>query len=317
MGPLFAGIDAGGTTTRCIVTDQHGTVLGLGHGGPGNSLLAGDAQALASMRAALDAALTGNPAATVTHMHISAAGTVVPEGVEQLAQRVSTGNDAPAALVGALVYEPGVIVIGGTGSAYCGQRADGQFLVLGGWGPLAGDEGSGYAIGREAIRLLALTFDGRAPSGVLTAALLHHLGAHDRATLQARLYDPPLPRDEVAALSLLVAEAAAQGDEHAHRFLAQAGYELAHGVANLIGQLGLEGAAVVTRGGVFSAGSVVLTPFEHELKKRSPGAHVAQARFPPVVGALLLAYRQEGVTADERLLSHLEDELVHVGKQPR
>jgi len=61
-------------------------------------------------------------------------------------------SDARVALYGALEEEPGILVISGTGSVAIGQDGQGKVARAGGWGYLLGDEGSGYSIGREALR---------------------------------------------------------------------------------------------------------------------------------------------------------------------
>ena len=312
---LYAGIDAGGTSTRCLIADRHGRVLGLGHGGPGNSLLRGEEIALRSLTDAVQDAMPGMATGELRHLHIAAAGTVVPAGSERLARRVTAGNDAPAALIGALVEDPGAIVIAGTGSACCGQDGNGRIVLEGGWGPLAGDEGSGYAIGREALRLLARAMDGREPEGPLLIALRGRFETGDRAAFQASVYSPPLPREQIAAISNLVAGAARVGDRAAKDILGQAGRDLAWAVADLLGHLGLweREALVAVRGGVWQAGPSILTPFTRSLSRRAPNARVVPARFPAVAGALLLAYRREDIRLEPELLGNLERDLAARG----
>ncbi len=312
---LFAGIDAGGTSTRCLVADGQGHVIGVGQGGPGNSLLSGPETAFRGISAAVAGALSNAADAPLAFLHIAAAGTVVPNGVGELAGIVSTGNDAPAALIGALIEEPGAIVIAGTGSACCGQDGRGRMLVEGGWGPLAGDEGSAYAIGREAIRLLARVMDGRDPEGALTSALRARLNARDRPSFQAALYDPPLPREEIAAICGMVAAAAEQGDHRAIGLLGQAGRDLAHVVRDMLAHLDLleRDAGVVTRGGAWQAGEPIFGAFAAALGELAPRTRVAHARFPAVAGAVLLAYRQAGLALKPALLDTLERDLAARG----
>jgi N-acetylglucosamine kinase-like BadF-type ATPase len=228
--------------------------------------------------------------------------------VADLAAAWSSSNDAQAAMAGALVEGPGLIVIAGTGSVCYGRAADGRESLLGGWGPLAGDEGSGYAIGQAALRHLTQVLDHRLPHDLLSATLMAHLEARDRRTLLDWLYDPPLPRDAVATLSSQVAWASERGDRAARGLLAQAAADLAEVAAALAGYLNLRdaGPRVATLGGVFAIGAMVLTPFRQRLRKRVPGAQIVPARFPPVAGALLLAYRHAGVPLDERMLARLE-----------
>ncbi len=62
-------------------------------------------------------------------------------------------SDARVALYGAFEEEPGILVISGTGSVAIGQDGQGRVARAGGWGYLLGDEGSGYSVGREALRV--------------------------------------------------------------------------------------------------------------------------------------------------------------------
>jgi N-acetylmuramic acid 6-phosphate etherase len=313
---LYAGIDAGGTLTRCVVADETGAILGVGRGGPGNALVFGLEGALAAYRAAVRGATEGL-SQPLTHLHIGAAGTKVPDEAAELAGTLSSGNDGPAAFAGALVEGPGLIVIAGTGSAVYGEAPGGRSVLIGGWGPLAGDEGSGYAIGREALRALTLVLDGRASSSPLADALMSHLGVSARPAMQTLMYHPPMPREEIAALTSIVAAGAAGGDEQAKSILAAAACDLAATVAAGAKLLDLHGASarVSTLGGVWSAGPLVLQPFADHLGELVPGATVQPARYPPVIGALLLAYRQSGVPVSPSVLEQLSHGLNKWGLQ--
>lgn len=307
-GDLYGGIDAGGTGTRCIVADANGTILGRGEAGPGNALISGEATALAALRRSLTGAVGDLPGATLRHLHISAAGTIVPAGAEALADRLSDSNASAGAFAGALIDGPGMIVIAGTGSACYGEDGAGRSALVGGWGPLIGDEGSAFSIGRAALRTLTLAVDGRADHTSLTLALRDRLGVRDRRTLQDRLYTPPIAREEVATLAALVAGAAEAGDEPARRILEQAGEDLGAAAGRLAEILGLHGTPVRVApiGGVFNAGPLVMASFERSLRRAAPEARIVAPRFPAVVGALILAYRAEGVQVDEALLGHLD-----------
>jgi len=72
-------------------------------------------------------------------------------------------------------------------------------------------------------------------------------------------------------------------------------------------------ASVAVRGGVWQAGPSILTPFTRSLRRRAPNARVVPARFPAVAGALLLAYRQEGIRLEPELLVNVERDLAARG----
>jgi N-acetylglucosamine kinase-like BadF-type ATPase len=69
-----------------------------------------------------------------------------------LAARVFVIADAQAALLGALGVRPGILVLAGTGSIVLGHDGRGHWARAGGLGPLLGDEGSAFWLGREWLR---------------------------------------------------------------------------------------------------------------------------------------------------------------------
>jgi N-acetylglucosamine kinase-like BadF-type ATPase len=69
-----------------------------------------------------------------------------------LARRVEVISDAEAAMRGALGERPGVLLLAGTGSIVLGRDGRGRLARAGGLGPLLGDEGSAFWLGREWLR---------------------------------------------------------------------------------------------------------------------------------------------------------------------
>ncbi len=69
-----------------------------------------------------------------------------------LARRVSVIADVEAAWLAVLDGGPGVLVLAGTGSIALGRDARGRWARAGGLGPLLGDVGSAFWIGREWLR---------------------------------------------------------------------------------------------------------------------------------------------------------------------
>jgi N-acetylglucosamine kinase-like BadF-type ATPase len=73
-------------------------------------------------------------------------------GLQRFARTVRVVPDAQAAALGALDGRPGVLVLSGTGSIAVGHDGHGRWARAGGFGPLLGDEGSGFWLGREWVR---------------------------------------------------------------------------------------------------------------------------------------------------------------------
>src|SRR5204862_7568768 len=78
-------------------------------------------------------------------------------------KNVELVSDGDIALYGATDGRPGVVVISGTGSIAVGMNRQGKRATAGGWGPVAGDEGSGSWIARHALQYVARANVGGGP----------------------------------------------------------------------------------------------------------------------------------------------------------
>jgi glucosamine kinase len=85
----------------------------------------------------------------------------------------------------------GTVLISGTGSAAWAKARDGREGRAGGWGYLLGDEGSGYAVARSAVRNALRESDDGLPAGPLTARLLAQTDAAEPADLLDLFYSRP------------------------------------------------------------------------------------------------------------------------------
>jgi N-acetylglucosamine kinase-like BadF-type ATPase len=128
--------------------------------------------------------------------------------LRRLAPRVIVISDVEAAYLGALGATPGVLLLAGTGSIALGRDRRGRWARAGGLGPLLGDDGSAFAIGRAWLRSGAVR-----PSR--TRALAVAPGAVAR----------------IAALAPSVLRRARRGDRRAHRVVREAQRALAALVA--------------------------------------------------------------------------------------
>lgn len=180
---LVLGGDLGGTSTRIVIADHDGNVVGRGAAAGGNPT-SHPASAAANFGQALHAALTGLDPTAVKAAVVGAAG-----GSALGRPDVKAQFDAAWSGVG-LVVEPdfigdlevafasgtaepdGTVLIVGTGSN-AGLVRDHQLVrTAGGHGWLLGDEGSGFWLGREAVRSVLLALDLGEPIGLLGEAVV-------------------------------------------------------------------------------------------------------------------------------------------------
>ena len=301
---IFLGVDGGGTSTRALVTDESGAVLGRGKAGPSNPLAVGWEPAVAAIVAAVSATRVSLP---VDAAFFGLAGVGREPGKSRmvaaltearLARRFDVGIDAEIALAGAHGGEPGGIVCAGTGAIAVARGTDGILHRADGWGHLLGDEGSGYWIGREAMRLVCGLEDGRvvgliqvghAKSTLFRDAVLAHFGVESVQALVTRVYDTPLSPAEIAALAPVVGACAKAGDAIAEVTLVRAAGDLARSARAVLLAADLRQGPLSYTGGVFRLGRAILTPFKQRLRAMLPGIVIRAPRMSPVEGAALLA----------------------------
>lgn len=301
---LVLGVDGGGTKTRAVISDSLQRVLGEGMAGPSNPLRVGITNAAAAIKEAVDRACADAAVqrAEIVAAEIGLAG--VRRGDLRLRMRealiglgigtLEVVTDADIALFGATNGAPGVVVIAGTGSICCGANARGQHACSGGWGPLAGDEGSGSWIARRALQAVAQASDGRGRETLLTQAALAYFNTATMDELAMALYAPSMTNDRLAGLCRHVIEAARGGDEVAREIVLAAGRELGAAAVAVIRDLHLnrERFQVSYVGGVFNAGSLLLDPLREEIARVAPAAFVAPPHLSPAIAAARMARAQ-------------------------
>lgn len=174
---IYIGVDGGGTSSRLVMRNAEGDLLGTGYSGAANIRLSVDT-ALASIQEALQQAFSQssiqqNDHNYCFHIGLGLAGTEAKSAcIEFLARfprfdTVVLESDAVSACFGAHNGQDGAIIIIGTG--VIGYKIiQGQHQRVGGWGFPYDDTGGGAWLGLQAIRYTLECYDGRrAPSPFL------------------------------------------------------------------------------------------------------------------------------------------------------
>lgn len=293
------GIDGGGTKTVGYAANLNGRILGRAEQGPGNYHTAGLANFKAVIAGIIDElAVSCNlrkPDLQVVSLGLAGADRIEDRRIimEILAQlglpcRYIVSSDAKIAMVAGLGKAEGIILIAGTGSIAYGINPQGEVIRAGGWGHLASDEGSGYAIGRQALARGLRAAEGRDKATVLLSMIMEYLGLHGWDEMIRYINNPMVSKADIAALARLVAAAAAQGDAVAGEILIQAGDELAALVASVIsrGFRQTEPVPVCLFGGIVS--NISLTRNRVEIVLADKAVFVS-SQNQPAAGAVKLA----------------------------
>lgn len=290
-GPATVGLDIGGTKTHGIRL-QGGTVAGEAIAGSANVQNVPVEAARASL-AEIFAALGTDGVTTV----IAGSGGVDTVRDEE-ALRALIAEHVPDAVVrvvhdtrlilAAGEADEGIAVIAGTGSVAWGMDAAGRQARSGGWGYLLGDEGSGYWVGREAVRHALRRSNLGLGADALTTAVLAACEVTDPTELIG-LFHGSTDRRYWAGKAGTVFAAAQAGDAAAAEIVHAAAGHLAGLAIDVAGLLEISGPVVI--GGGLGMHQPLLQDL---LRDRLHAAGLADIRFlaaDPVYGTAYLLRR--------------------------
>ncbi len=301
MKKYCIGLDGGGSRTRGVLSDAAGVILARASAGPGNPLSAGMRIAARSYRIAIGRLLCKaqlDPAdVSVVSVGVSGAGRASERNrIEKVLHgllpraRILVDTDAKIALLGATKGAPGILLICGTGSIVMGMGKDGKTARAGGWGLILGDEGSGAALGKEAVRAVLRAEDGRGKPTLLKELVLHHFHVHNIDDLITRVYRTLPPPRKYAKLWPDLLAVSRKGDRAARAILRQGGEDLAETVEAVAARLEFgKTIPLILAGGILGCDSVLRRSLLRRLRSSLPRANVMPAAAPPEIGALLVA----------------------------
>lgn len=306
--PLYViGIDGGGTKTTAVLCALDGTILVEEQGGPSNVQIHGIDRVTTTVlnliqQCCRTIGCTISQIGAVT-VGLAGAGRLqdqqrVHDGIVELAQKrnlvlnkLKVDSDARIALEGAFSGKPGIIVIAGTGSIVYGKDIKGKIYRAGGWGRLIGDEGSGYSIGREAIRSVAQVIDGHGEKTRLVKLFEEKFELGSQESIIDALYQKDF---DIASVVSLVIDAAAEGDRVARRIIRQASNELARVIKTVVRKMkkgkksaGKQPLAFI--GSLLTNDTMYVQMLRAVLMRSVPQVVMCPPESSPVVGATLMA----------------------------
>lgn len=306
---IVIGIDGGGTKTLGILADLDGKILARASGGTSNLQVVGvegashvvlevvqDCCSRIKCRASdLKAVVVGLAGAGREPDRRRA-----QRGIHKLARKknirlrnLRVESDARVALEGALNGEPGIVLISGTGSIGFAKDKLGDIHRVGGWGRAIGDEGSGYAVGRQAIAGISKDLDGRGVPTRLTAFAAKEFQLSNPVNIVSKIYQDQF---DVSTLAPLVLEAARRGDKVSRRILDEAVFELTDHVRALLTKM--RGSREVQRqkkirlallGGMLEHPNYLSKNLKKKIRAQFSDIQIQAPKQIPAYGAVLMA----------------------------
>lgn len=312
MEPKLAlGIDAGGTSSRAVLIDETGAVLGTGAAGPANPAGGDRETALSNMALSVERALNGLDPGVIGAVCAGTAGVLsVTDEVRSLAAElrrrfrtdcdVELVSDAVIAFAAGSAAPDGTVVVSGTGAVAFGirghldpaKRSDGY-----GW--LLGDGGSGFWIGREAVVAALRHIDGNGPGGRLVEAIISTVSPGERrsgALIAQCMAEAPV---RLARFASLVCEAAEGGDLVAKSIVTRA-VDL---LAETVDAVADPELPIVMTGSLLTRPTPVASLLRERLRLSYPKAGLTKAT-DPAIGAAWLAARTFKPDRAERIRLH-------------
>lgn len=293
------GMDSGGTKTETVAVDEQGYIL-FREVSPGcnvldigfeegerrlSAILARVKEAVPGEASALFGAFAGASNTRPFLVDVVRKYTKIPH--------VRMESDAICIITGTLGKEQdGCSMICGTGCSLI-LRIDGKNAFhIGGRGYMIDTGGSGYELGKEALRYAFRAFEGRGDATVLNELLEKRLGKELKDSM-VDIYSGG--RAKIASFAGLVFEGREQGDRICHQIIDQESTKLAEltwaAEKHFSGEF-----PVVMNGGIFTA----FPDYAALVKaKASPRAKMILAEVPPVYGSVVEAFSDVGHECDE------------------
>lgn len=252
---FVAGIDGGGTSTKVELRSEDNRLIGRKKFGPFNMNSIGEngfrtllQTVFADCGGMQDCGSLCVGAAGISNIKVRS---ILEEELQRagFAGKLLLVGDQEIALRGAM-EGPGIALISGTGSIAFGKNAAGETARSGGYGHLIDDEGSGYALGRDALSAVVRALDGRGEETALVEAVFDTLKIGNLQELVAFTYGKDTDKSKIARISLLAIRCAQEGDNVAEAILQRGAKELAVLVEAVQKKLQLPGCKIALLGGL-------------------------------------------------------------------
>lgn len=199
-------------------------------------------------------------------------------------------NDVEIGMAGSLCLNPGIHIVAGTGAIVMGKDFTGRTARANGWHEEFSDEGSAGWLGRETLSLFMKQADFRETKGPLYELVRQKFELQKDIDIVS-YYQKHIrnAREKLAAIQMILLQAAKEGDESAVLLYQRAAKELADTVIGVCRQLDFSDEKIMVSysGGVFKSGEFLITPLKKYLQNQNQT--LLEPKFSPLSGGILLA----------------------------
>ncbi len=299
---LYFCADGGGTKLLMLAFDENLRLLAGVRGAGVSTLITTPEQVkeniLATLRQLIDMLPAGlcrpGEPLRVEKMFQTSCGIMGPaavsDGLLDVGETVSIG-EGPCGVLAGLAADTGVLTLSGTGSD-CFYVKDGRRIdAVGGFGPILGDEGSGYDMGRQTLQAAIRADDGRGPATLLRDYIFEDYGLQQRMWELVDIVHGSVDyRKPVARATYTLARAAKDGDAVARDILRRSGGILASDTAALLRRAGAKADCtlpVTVSGGSWKIHPLLWQTYAACLRKEFPHVDIRAPHFEPVMAGVI------------------------------
>ncbi len=292
MEKVIIAVDAGGSKTKVCVIDALKNILFTTIEGSGSPAVVGD-QALENIRCGVDKAYQfAHLQYEIVCISMGLSGLGVITNLEEVrldyeaTYHIPTyiDNDASIALYSIVtdLYNQGILVLSGTGSAVFGLHNN-ETLLIGGFGHMLTEVGSAFTTIRDLMCQSIHQYETNQTLSPLTLEFFQVIGASSIYDLRSFVYHRT--KREIAAFADVVSKAALEGDQEAIQLLKKAGRDLAVDVKKAVLNLKLDEEAVIGfRGGFIINSHITQEELLLALKEDDINLRVVDGDLDPIFG---------------------------------
>ncbi len=312
------GLDGGGTKTAAVLCDEKGDVIRTTLMGPGNIAVLDRGSMAQLIRNILSELLQGAAVDTIRWGTFAFAGAGRPEEKKTAGElirgiglnRFSVLTDGEILYYSIFGEERGILIAAGTGSICLLKTEDGSFKQLGGWGYLLGDEGSGFDIGRMAIKKVLEDLNTGVKHSDFSNKILRFYGLENPDNLISIIYSSINPPNLVASCARLVSELAEMKEPEAERIIDRATdslVEYAVQAVSYFGKIDEKRYNVALAGGILRRSSYISQLFRKKIENRGFEFQYWTQEFEPAAAGALYSFRQVNQQVGRKLFDSLKE----------
>ena len=297
----YLAADGGGSKVQAVLYDEDFNIIKTGTMTGTTTLFKPEESVKAEIDGMLDELLKDVKQIQSVDYCILGASEIFEKAVAERSEVLSFNRcSEPHMGIASAFYESGLLALSGTGSDAFVIKNGKTTHVVGGWGPLFGDEGSGYDIGLNSIKALMYEWDGRRPPTMMSKMILEKFEVESPWEIVFKMNRNPNARQEIASVTRITSKAANMGDKVALDIYRHAAHEISLQVIAAIhrSKEDIDG-PIVAMGGAWKGCTYMFEVFSHEVHGVFPDFEIIRPKHDPVVGCVVIRARRDGMEMEE------------------